>query len=334
MTFEQIPLADAAGRVLATQVLRASGQKILPKGRRLNQDDLTLLANAQIGQIWVTRLAEDEMEEDEATRLLAPLAVGGAVHVEANGGGKVLYFVNGRVAVLVDRRRLEDFNASGAAVLATAPAWSVPEFGTQAAFLKTRPLAIPRATVEHWVWNLREQGPLVTLAPFQRRRVSVIYCDPVNPHRALDLLSGAVVERARQYDFSVDTHCVLEEPEILGRAIREQAAAGHQLVILATTSSPAVPEDVLGAAYREAGATLESFMAPVDPGALLFLGYASGTPVIAVPGCLRSRGPDVFDRILPALLAGYRLTAADIASLGPGGLSGAPARRLIGVMTA
>jgi molybdenum cofactor cytidylyltransferase len=60
--------------------------------------------------------------------------------------------------------------------------------------------------------------------------------------------------------------------------------------------------------------------APVDPGNLLMLAYVGEMPVVGAPGCARSRKVNIVDWVLPRLLAGDRLTRADITQLGPGGL--------------
>jgi len=62
------------------------------------------------------------------------------------------------------------------------------------------------------------------------------------------------------------------------------------------------------------------FGAPVDPGNLLLVGYLGPVPILGAPGCARSRKVNVVDWVLPRLLAGDRLTRADIVSLGVGGL--------------
>jgi molybdenum cofactor cytidylyltransferase len=49
------------------------------------------------------------------------------------------------------------------------------------------------------------------------------------------------------------------------------------------------------------------------------LAYMDNVPVVGAPGCARGRAKNVVDWVLPALLAGHRLTRADITGLGYGG---------------
>ena len=70
------------------------------------------------------------------------------------------------------------------------------------------------------------------------------------------------------------------------------------------------------------GAHLERFLAPVEPGNLLLLGYKDEVPIVSAPGCFRSTKPNVVDLVLPPMLARYRISGWEVACLGHGGLLG------------
>jgi molybdenum cofactor cytidylyltransferase len=91
-------------------------------------------------------------------------------------------------------------------------------------------------------------------------------------------------------------------------------------VLIASTTAPAGPEDVVGRAMLKAGCSIERFLAPVEPGNLLLLGYKDEIPVASAPGCFRSAKPNVVDVILPSMLARYRISGWEIAGLGHRGL--------------
>ena len=57
-------------------------------------------------------------------------------------------------------------------------------------------------------------------------------------------------------------------------------------------------------------------MAPVEPGNLFLLGYQDDIPVVSAPGCFRSAKPNVVDLMLPPMLARYRMSSWEVASLG------------------
>ena len=59
---------------------------------------------------------------------------------------------------------------------------------------------------------------------------------------------------------------------------------------------------------------------PVDPGNLLLIGSAGGVPVLGAPGCARSPVENGFDWALMRLLAGLKVTRAELTGMGVGGL--------------
>jgi molybdenum cofactor cytidylyltransferase len=106
----------------------------------------------------------------------------------------------------------------------------------------------------------------------------------------------------------------------IAAAIRQQYDAGHGLILLAGISATIDHDDVIPAGLRAGGGSVAHFGVPVDPGSLLMLGYIGQTPVIGAPGCIKSPQTNVIDLILPRLLAGERLTRADLVAMGHGGL--------------
>jgi len=66
----------------------------------------------------------------------------------------------------------------------------------------------------------------------------------------------------------------------------------------------------------KAGCSIERFLAPVEPGNLLLLGYKDEIPVVSAPGFFRSAKANVVDLIPPSMLARYRISGWEIASLG------------------
>ena len=62
------------------------------------------------------------------------------------------------------------------------------------------------------------------------------------------------------------------------------------------------------------------FLAPVEPGNLLLMGYKDEVPIMSAPGCFRSLKPNVIDLMLPPLIARYRVSTWEVSCLGHGGL--------------
>jgi molybdenum cofactor cytidylyltransferase len=112
----------------------------------------------------------------------------------------------------------------------------------------------------------------------------------------------------------------LEEEAALARSLQHLLQVKPTFILIASTTAPAGPGDVVGRAMLRAGCQIEWFLAPVDPGSLLLLGYKDDIPVLSAPGCFRSAKPNVLDLVLPPMLARYRISGRDVACLGHGGL--------------
>ena len=106
----------------------------------------------------------------------------------------------------------------------------------------------------------------------------------------------------------------------LAAAIKELLGLGAELVIVFGASAIADRRDVIPAAIAGIGGAIEHFGMPVDPGNLLLIGNAGGVPVLGAPGCARSPVENGFDWVLMRLLAGLKVTRADLTGMGVGGL--------------
>ncbi len=78
--------------------------------------------------------------------------------------------------------------------------------------------------------------------------------------------------------------------------------------------------DVIPAAIKDAGGTVDHLGMPVDPGNLLLLGHLRQTTVLGLPGCARSPKLNGFDRVPQRMTAGLQVTGRDIMAMGVGGL--------------
>src|SRR5205807_3913327 len=106
----------------------------------------------------------------------------------------------------------------------------------------------------------------------------------------------------------------------LAAAVKELLGLGAELVIVFGASAIADRRDVIPAAITRIGGAVEHFGMPVDPGNLLLIGNANGVPVLGAPGCARSPVENGFDWVLMRLLAGLKVTRAELTGMGVGGL--------------
>jgi molybdopterin biosynthesis enzyme len=153
--------------------------------------------------------------------------------------------------------------------------------------------------------------------------VAVLYTDPVLGDRARQLFESIMRQRLER--FGVAPSFVLastEEEATVARSLQHLLRAKPTVILVASTTAPAGPEDVIGRAMTRIGCHLERFLAPVEPGNLFLLAYKEEIPIISAPGCFRSAKANVVDLVLPPMLARYRVSGWEVACLGHGGLLG------------
>jgi molybdenum cofactor cytidylyltransferase len=113
---------------------------------------------------------------------------------------------------------------------------------------------------------------------------------------------------------------VPHEEKALAASVKELLTLGAEMVIVFGASAIADRRDVIPAAISGIGGAIEHFGMPVDPGNLLLIGSAGGVPVLGAPGCARSPVENGFDWVLMRLLAGLKVTRAELMGMGVGGL--------------
>jgi molybdenum cofactor cytidylyltransferase len=321
MRAQTVDIQDAGGRLLCCPIFRPGGKKLLAKGHLLSAEDIELLVKEGLRQVWVTELEADEIGEDEAVLPVAVAMACGAVEVRPAAGGRANLLATQDCCVLVDDQLLKEVNCGGSVVTATAPNFSYLPAGGRVATVKSTPFAVQRQQLESLLELLEDRGPILQARPLTKPAVAVLYTDPLNSERARQLFEA--VMRQRLGRFGLAPRFVLtavEEEEQAAKALTHLLRAEPTLVLVASTTAPAGPEDTIGRAMTRAGCHLERFLAPVEPGNLLLLGYAGEVPVVSAPGCYRSAKTNIVDLILPPLLARYRVSGWEIACLGHGGL--------------
>jgi molybdenum cofactor cytidylyltransferase len=287
----------------------------------LTEEDIRLLQAARLDQVWVAEPGSDEVGEDEVAMEVAARIGSGSVEVRPDVGGRANLLAGRDCCVLVNDSLLRRINASAAVVVATVPNFSHAKLGQRIATVKSAPFAAPQREVERVLELLGHSGPLVQARPLSNGPVAVLYCDPMTGARAKQLFERIV--RARLERLGVRAGCALavrEQEFSVARGLEHLLRVRPVVVLVASTTAPATPDDVVGGALRQIGGAVERFMAPVEPGNLLLLAYKQATPIVSAPGCFRSLKPNVIDLLLPPLLAGYRVSAEEVAGLGLGGL--------------
>lgn len=321
MKAQTVDVKASTGRILCCTVFRPGGKKLLAKGHIISDEDVRVLESEGMEQIWVTELEDGEVGEDDAVNAVASEMGCGSFEIRLAAGGRANLLATENCCVLVDDDLLKQINYTGSVVIATSTNFGYAVTGQRIATVKSAPFAVAKEQLEAVINIIKERGPILQARPVRTPSVGVLYTDPISGERARQLFENIMRQRLER--FGVNANFVLactEDENSVGRCLQHLLRSKPSVILVASTTAPAGPEDVIGQALLRVGGQFERFLAPVEPGNLLLLAYKDDVPIVSAPGCFRSAKPNVVDMVLPPLLARYHVTGWEIACLGHGGL--------------
>jgi molybdenum cofactor cytidylyltransferase len=294
---------------------------LLAKGHVISEEDARMLQTEGMNEVWVTELEEGEVGEDDAVMQVASEIGCGALEIRLAAGGRANLFTTEGGCLLVDDELLKQINCTASMAIATSLNFSYARAGQRVATVKSTPFAVAKPELDTMISIIRERGPILQARPIRAPAVAILYTDPVNGERARQLFENIMRQRLDRIGSGASfVLSSVEDENAVARSLQHLLRAKPTVVLIASTTAPAGPDDVIGRAMVRAGCHIERFLAPVEPGNLFLLGYKDDVPVVSAPGCFRSAKPNVVDLMLPPMLARYRVSGWEVACLGHGGL--------------
>jgi len=319
MKFGPASPAEAIGGV-TVHTLR-QGSLVLKKGTTIGPAEVEQLQRAGVKEVVVVRLEDGDVSEDVAAASIAEAVAGDGIHVERAFTGRANLFAAKAGMLVVDRAAVDRINGVDEAItFATLAAYKPVVEGEMVATVKLIPFGVEAKLRDAAV--KAASGGALRIAPYTIKRVGIV-------STLLPGLAPKVVEKTLRVTAErlapagatiIADRRVPHDETALAAAIRELLGLGAELVIVFGASAIADRRDVIPAAITEIGGAIEHFGMPVDPGNLLLIGSAGGVPVLGAPGCARSPVENGFDWVLMRLLAGLKVTRAELTGMGVGGL--------------
>jgi len=319
-----IPVEEAVGLPLAHDITEIVPGKhkgpAFRRGHLIRQEDVAKLLDVGKANIYVMELENDELHEEDAALRLAKAAVGDNLELTDPSEGRINLVAKIPGLLKVDADLLCRMNSLGDLMLATLPTnWYVKK-GTVVAGTRTIPVVVKEKLIQR-AEALCKEKPIVTLLPMPPKRVHLVVTgSEVFTGRIKDGFAPVVSRKVGEMGSSVESVKIApDDPDVIAGHIKDAKRAGAD-VILVSCGMSVDPDDKTPEGIRRSGAKVETHGFPVLPGSMFLMAYIDQTPVMGLSGCVLHDPFTAFDALLPRLLAGEKITRADIMAMGHGGL--------------
>jgi hypothetical protein len=292
------------------------------RGHTVCEADLCHLQRLGKNHLYVLDLAEDEIHENEAAVIIATALAGeGVTWKNGPREGKINLLAERDGLLVVNTAALAAFNMVDEVMCATLHNHTLVEKGDLLAGTRAIPLVMKRAPIERAAAIARQNGSTLSVRALRSARVGLVITGnevyhgliqdrfaPILTHKVKALGSEILA-----LDFAPD------DAEVINQVIRSQMDQGCDLLLLSGGMS-VDPDDVTRHGIRLAGASEIHYGAAALPGSMFLVAYLGEVPLLGVPACGLYHRITVLDLVLPRILAGEKISKAELAFLGHGGL--------------
>ena len=320
-----LPVEEAVGMVLGhdlTEIIPGKQKHAaFKKGHIIKDEDIPRLLNMGKENIYIMKLREGELHEDEAATRLSKAGGGEGVSMSTPREGKVNFTAEYAGLLKVNYRALTEINDVEQIIFATLHNNQVVAKGELVAGTKIVPLVIEEEKIRKIEEICKGATALVSIKPLKKLNVGVVTTgNEVYFKRIEDKFGPVIKKKFKELGSSVMGHLFSkDDPDMISECIKSLIRQGADIVTV-TGGMSVDPDDVTPAGIRKSGADVVSYGAPTMPGAMFLLSYIGDVPVVGLPGCVMYNKVTIFDLVIPRLVAGEKVTRKDIASLGHGGL--------------
>ncbi|QKG85411.1 molybdopterin-binding protein [Kroppenstedtia pulmonis] len=325
-SLREIHVSQATGMVLAhdlTQVLPGKYKgPLFRKGHVIQEKDMESLLSIGKEHIYVMDLAAGEVHENDAACRIAVSARGKSIRLSSPREGKVNLVAEIDGLLKVNKEAVHGINGVEQAVLSTLFDNTPVKKDQVVAAARVIPLIYPEdRLIKVEAIAEKHGGALVEVRPYQVYKVGVVTTGSEVYHgRIQDRFGPVVQEKVQQYGSMLMGQTLASDDKgMITSQIRAFIDQGADLVLV-TGGMSVDPDDRTPGAIAELGAEIISYGTGMLPGSMLMVAYYGTVPVLGLPGCVIHDPYTSFDRVLPRILAGEKMTKQELISWGYGGL--------------
>ncbi|MFQ9511483.1 MAG: molybdopterin-binding protein [Lachnospiraceae bacterium] len=320
-----IKTEDAVGHVLChdlTQIIKGvTKDAIFRKGHVVTREDIPVLLSIGKDHLYVWDKEEGMIHENEGAEILCAICKGNNINSSDVKEGKIDLYAACDGLFKVNTEVLNNINSFGEMMIATIHGNFAVRKGDKLAGTRIIPLIIEEEKMAK-AKELAGEEKILEVKPFLHKKVGIITTgNEVFYGRIKDEFTPVILDKLGEYSTELVEHVILnDDHEKITNAILNLIAKGADFIIC-TGGMSVDPDDKTPLAIKNTGAEMITYGAPVLPGAMFLLSYFKGEiPVIGLPGCVMYSKKTIFDLMLPRLMAGEKITYAEMAKIGHGGL--------------
>jgi len=319
-----IPVEEAVGLPLAHDITEIVPGKhkgpVFRRGHIVRQEDISKLLDVGKRNLYVMELEKDELHEEDAARRLANAAAGPNLKLTDPSEGRINLVAAVPGVLKVDVDLLYRFNSLGDLMLATLPGDRYVKEGTVVAGTRTIPVVVKEDLIQK-AEALCKEKPIVTILPMASKTVHLIVTgSEVFTGRIKDGFGPIVTRKVGELGSTVaSVKLAPDDSDVIAGEIKAAKQTGADIILVSGGMS-VDPDDKTPEGIRRSGAKIETHGFPVLPGSMFVMAYLGDTPILGLSGCVLHDPFTAFDALLPRLLAGEKISRADIMAMGHGGL--------------
>ena len=290
------------------------------KGHIITKADIAELKKLGKEHIYIWEEEDGKVHENDAAVRIAAAVKGKGLACSAPSEGKITLTAQHDGMCVINEDILLQVNTVKDVMVATRSNLKLVKQGDSIAGLRAIPLTIDEELLEQ-VETICQGVEMITVKPLRSLKVGVVTTgNEVYTGLIQDKFGPFLQKKMAEYGCQViDQQFLPDESAKIAQAIRDMADKGAELIL--TTGGMSVdPDDVTPKGIRESGTDIISYGTPVLPGAMLLVGYLGDIPVLGLPGGVMYSKRSALDLLLPFVVSNEKITKAQIARFGLGGL--------------
>ncbi|QWR76997.1 molybdopterin-binding protein [Candidatus Magnetomonas plexicatena] len=339
--FTTLPVEMSEGCVLAHDITEVRpGEfkgRAFKKGHVITKADIEHLQRLGKDNIYLLKIADDELHEDDAAHVLANAIMGNSAEtgVYPSGEpkeGKIDFIAGCDGLLIVDKDALTRFNMTEDVMCATVHTNTVVTKGCKLGGVRAIPLVIKRANVESAVNEAKtaQNGTVLRIKEIRKPRVGVVITgNEVFHGRIKDAFLPVIQRKVVAFGGEIiEQFYAPDDIDYIYDKLIYLLSRGADLLI--TTGGMSVdPDDVTPIAVKKLPVSHYNYGTSVLPGAMFLVAYVDGAkcknlsgndiPVMCMPACGMYNKTTVFDLLLPRVLSGELIDRRQLAEMAHGG---------------